>query len=403
VTALSALRADLARSPQVGDAGREVELWVALATALERSTVFDDGSFAFLREVISSLRAHISNDDEGEAAVRTVLEAEHIPTPDRIAAAIRVIVRRMENLTAFSLADETLRLLQRRAESLSILERGRVMQQRARIARHRGDFSTAEDLYHAVGRLGREHRLSELTARSLLGPVTIARIRGNLPAAARLARRGLQAAIECDRTDLITIAHHECLVTSAKRGDVSAALVHGWAYLQHAQSQYEQVVALLNIAAALEQNGHYEDAFSTFRLVLSRRLNTLELLPALGGLALTAARLRKNDQAREYLQQLDALTSRGDLFWEVADAMREAACAWLLLGDVQSAERCASIAQAVANRHGFHEIAFSIESLALQTARTAPRQKLTAPAAEVREHLASMSAELAAAGASSEP
>lgn len=380
---LDAVRRDCARTPALAQLPA-MPAWIAIATAVGRANAVSF-PLAVLR-VARHLDDAARTAEPGVARLQALADA-HEPPVLEAAVALRAIAARMEDATALELADVMLAGVLAAAPGLPALERGRLLAQRARVARQLGDVDRARDGFDLVARLAREAAAPELHARAAVGRGVLALVRGNLPEADRQFTRAAHVLGECaaassdgDLRDVALAAHQGCLIVAGKRRDVDAALVHGWQAFELARDAASQGSTLSNIAAALSDARRDADALAAFRAAMRRVLPTRVSLAVLSGAALSAARLGDARTARELTARVAQAADRSDLEWQVAEALITAAEALMLIGDGEEARELGERARSLADRRAFHELSHRASTLVEQQVRDRMRvEQATAP------------------------
>jgi len=281
-----------------------------------------------------------------------------------VSALARRVADRAEQAGALLLANSVLWDLERMGEALPSLERGRVLAQRARVARKANAHEVALGLYKRVAALGRTHASGELRARAAIGFGVLAQVRGNLPLAARHFRTAAREAKRVGTPDVLRIAQHGQLTIAAKRGAFSDALVHGWhAYRDAWGNREAEAEMLLNLAQLAFDVGRADAAFAGFTAALMRRPGPARALPALGGAARAAAALGRVELLRFYAQQVDAHGSDEGFAYAIASALLDVALAFAS-HDGKEASARVSAGLALTTKYGFHELDFQLRDLA---------------------------------------
>src|SRR5258708_11223169 len=152
------------------------------------------------------------------------------PEENRVAAIFsltRDVAQAAERAGALHTSYSLLATLDRIPYHDAPVEYGRVLAQRARVARKADSLDVAETLYRRVSAIGRECKSPELEARALIGRGIVAQTRGNHPAAHRLFTIAARMAERAGRVDLVRLAHHSLMVLAARRGEVREALPPG--------------------------------------------------------------------------------------------------------------------------------------------------------------------------------
>lgn len=380
-TPVSALRADLERAGR-SDFGARTGAWLAFAGLLAH---VGDRHAGDATRAVEMLGALLDADGELPAAASSP-ERRAIARLDAAlratdhagaAAAIRDIASVVEDAGALGLADCILTHMVAALPGLGLREQGRVLAHRGRLARQAGDHDLAMARYDLVARLARRSRDPELRARALVGYGVLAIIRGNFPAAdrwftqaARAADRARAggAADPAGARDVATAAHHGCLMLAGRRGETSRALVHGWLAFEHAAGDpTREAEMLLNVGAVLADAGDHVASFAAVTAALARKPVPRLALPALGGAAGAAAHLGRATEVRAATARIAELADHVGLPHPVADACLAAAVALRRIGDPGAAGPFAARARALAETHGFHQIAFALNA-AEQTA-----------------------------------
>lgn len=339
-------------------------LWLALSTTLTRAATAPREARGLLR---SLGRARISSTFP---TVTAQLLARLADAPTDMAL-LRRLITQMEDTGALALADTALGA----ASELpwcDELERGRMLAQRGRVARHLGRLDLAEDRYRSVDLLARRTRSSELGARARIGYAVLALVRGNIPSSERWFRLAVRLADASEVSDVRILAHHGCLVAAAKRGDFGRALVHGWRAVIAADGDPAlEAEMLLNLSAVVLDTGNARAASAGFEAVLRRTRVPRVVLPALAGGALAHAMIGESTRARALLARLERAGAANVLPFPIADALLTATRAWHVLGDEDASARSRAHGLLLARAHGFHEITFMLEATERETVEPA--------------------------------
>ena len=238
-----------------------------------------------------------------------------------------------------------------------VVEWGRVLAQRARVARKADAPEVARRLYGRVRRLGKMKQNAELLARAHVGLGVLAQYRGNLPE----ARRRYEAAVrEADRSgihELSSRAHHGMMVVAARAGAYAEALVHGWRAFTDAEGDADlEAESLLNLAQLALDLGEASAALNGFTAALTRTSLDRLTLPALGGAARAAAALGDERVGLIVDRQLRERIRTTVLSYQRASASLEIAMAHAVAENMVAARREATEARRIARRHAFHEL-----------------------------------------------
>jgi tetratricopeptide (TPR) repeat protein len=208
------------------------------------------------------------------------------------------------------------------------IELGRLLAQRARVARKADSSDVADTLYRRVDSLGRTAKAPELTARAAIGFGVLAQFRGNLPLAAQHFAKAARIAARAGDADLLRLAQHGRMVIAAKRGEFADALSFGWDAFAAASGNREQEAdMLLNLAQIAFDTGHPQPALQGFSAALARRPGPRLLLPALGGTARAAAALNRMDVVHWCGARVDGIAPEGSFTYPIASALLDLALA----------------------------------------------------------------------------
>jgi tetratricopeptide (TPR) repeat protein len=241
--------------------------------------------------------------------------------------------------------------------SLSPVQRGRVLARRARILSRLGRMDGARDHFIAIDRLGRQAKSDELRARACLGLASIAQMRGNYPALETFGRRALRIS---RRAGLSFIERYSrlCLtVAAAARHDFDTALLHGWVVYHASVGQpNEEGEILQTFGQLMVEAKHFDEARAAFGAVVSRALPARIIVPALGGLAISAAETGHPATVRWVASQLRALKTAGVARYLLSLALLECSIALARVGQVVASDELRSEATTIAAEHGFHEV-----------------------------------------------
>jgi hypothetical protein len=276
---------------------------------------------------------------------------------------VRRVADAAEQGGALWLANAMLTGLERIGDEFSGLEVGRILAQRARVARKADAADIARVLYKRVAKLGRQNGEPELTARAEIGFGVLAQVRGNLPLAARHFERAAGIAAHSTETELLWLAEHGRMVTAAKRGAFAAALRHGWtAFTVSRGNREREADMLLNLAQLAFDTGHPLPALHGFAAALKRKPGPHLTLPALGGAARAASVLGRADIVRWCADRLEVDTPSGSFAYPTASALLDVASA--LTDNLPSRARAvAERALELAERFGFHELEHHLRTL----------------------------------------
>ena len=287
--------------------------------------------------------------------------------PPRDLAAMAALTRRVadaaEQRGALWLAYAMLTTVERAGDAMSPLELGRVLAQRARVARKADSSEIAHTLYSRVDTLGRRANVPELTARAAIGLGVLSQFRGNLPLAAQHFAKAARIAARAGDADLLRLAQHGRMVIAGRRGAFADALSFGWdAFAASAGNGEQEADMLLNLAHIAFETGHPGPALQGFSAALARRPGPRLLLPALGGAARAAAALNRMEVVQWCSAQIDEMAHKGSFAYPIASALLDLALATATTQPTV-AERYVSRALRLAEEFQFHELEHHLVTL----------------------------------------
>jgi hypothetical protein len=296
-----------------------------------------------------------------------------------LSQAVRAIAGVAEDGGALRLANVLLHLVFEalRGENEPV-ERGRIIAQRARVARKCGEFEAAEALYLDTKARALRLESDELYARASVGLGMLARTRGNLPAMREHFALAMTAAERDGSREVTALAHHCLMLSAATEGAFDVAILHAWAAFQDVRGdRVREADALLNIGQALLDCGEPGVALRAFVASLRRRPPVRLELPALGGLAMALAAEGNAHALQRVIARVDHLSTSADFQYEAAAAGADVVSALAMLHDAATEARRRSVWHA-ATEAGFHEIEFRMEFLTVTPGT--PRRETQAPA-----------------------
>lgn len=302
-----------------------------------------------LRRIVTWCRRVLGEQGGGEGP----LEAQAIDLIQRV-------VSRMEDAGAFNLATLTLQSLAVLNSSESIVVRGRICAQAARIAWKSGNIGLAAARYRSVARLGQVGGHPELTVRAWIGYAVIARLRGNYPRLRYWSRRAATLAEREALVDLASLAYHSLMVGAGIQARYDLALRYAWR--SYELSQADPIAAadtLLSVSQTLLDAGAPDAAMAGFSAVISRRPPMRIALPAIGGLALAAAGVGCPGDVERAARLVLCLSESSGLPYAGAAALVECFEAAIAVG--VDGGRVREAALAIMREHAFNEFAFRLE------------------------------------------
>ena len=331
--------------------------WVRVAVALDRA-VRSRGS---VRE--KELRQFL-----GDEGIHTLPEVG-VPYPF-VEKVVRREASQMEEWAFLRLAYTTLSALSAILPDAMLLERGRVLAQRARVAYKLGATVAARVYYEEVEALAAAGSLPELKGRALVGFGLLAEFAGDFPGSRSLFAQVL--GLDGAAADSISIAHHGLMIAAAEAGNFDRAIQHAWSAYSGAESNALQSDMLVDLAQLLLLVGQPTAALSGFASALARQLSPRLALPALGGVALSAVGARGLESARAVVRlaatQTESLVvSLGGgtspaMPFHCANALTEVSEALSAVEETAWSTRCAVHASQIAACHRFHRISHRLEN-----------------------------------------
>ena len=355
---LDAYRAAAVRSAVALDDGT----WAQVGTLLEHAALLaPDERGAHVHLATNTIRGAI-----GDVVWRAGHPTDpHAPSDqERLEGRLRVYCEVIEDAGAFEVADAIVAAYVAADVTIQPLERARVESVRARLAWKRGDLDIASERYHRVAADARRLRSDELQVRAWTGDAIVARLRGNFPESRAKGQHAVALAERAGLQRLASVAHQSLMVADAVAGAFAAAIDHAWrAFLCAQGDESMESAALGNVGQVFLDAGHPATATSAFRAVIRRQPSTRILLPALGGLAVAAARLKATDALDEARREIAVRMSAGAAPYDTATAMLDLARAYTAMHDQKRAKVFLRHAKDIARKHGFHEIGHHADAL----------------------------------------
>lgn len=367
--ALAAYRKDVAHPGHAAAPGSELDdrssEWLAFAVAIERLAASWNAADAV--DVSNALEPMLRDLVGAPAAASYLAPRVQAPTQRLrlrdVAELTRRIADEAEQGGALWLAYSMLTTLERIGSELPTLEAGRILAQRARVARKADGAEIAEVLYKRVAKLGRAANEPELTARAAIGFGVLAQMRGNLPSAARYFERAAHVASRVPNPELVGVAEHGRMTIAASRGAFADALRHGWAAYSAATGDRErEAEMLLNLAQLAFDTGHPRAALQGFTAALQRRPGPRLMLPALGGAARAAAAVGRTDVVSWCTSRLSEETRAEGFAYPKASALLDLALALTSTAPAQSMTLVRR-ALRLTGRFEFHELEHHLRTL----------------------------------------
>jgi tetratricopeptide (TPR) repeat protein len=388
LSALVAYRKDVAHlghgTPLTSELDDRLSRWLAFAAMLERLAASRNAADPLdVSRALETMLREFADAPTGESILRWTHSPSRPLELRELSELARRVADEVEQGGALWLAYSMLATLERIEGELPALEAGRMLAQRARVARKADASEIAEALYKRVAKLGRTAGEPELTARAAIGFGVLAQMRGNLPSAARHFERAARVANRVQNPELVGVAQHGRMTIAASRGAFADALRYGWAAFSAAVGDRErEAEMLLNLAQLAFDTGHPRAALQGFAAALQRRPGPRLMLPALGGAARAAAALGRTDVVSWCATRLSEATRADGFAYPKASALLDLA---LALAGTAPAQAAAIVQRALnlTSRFKFHELEHHLRMLEAElelrqaTPRAAPPTSIT--------------------------
>lgn len=355
-TAASAYRTDTRARRADQPFGPDDGLWLQSVSLLQeavRTPAAVDG--AALQHACTAARQSL-----GPALARGV-PTDPAATECATLLPLRLLAEEMEEAGALHLAGGALESLLATG-LLGDVESGRVAAQCARIAWKRGELERSATLYRAVERIARATKSHELRVRGLIGRAVLAQLRGNMPDVYRWAGQAVRLSERHRLPMLARIARTALMAADARAGRFDSALQHAWLNYRSAQGNHvEESTVLGNMGQLLLDLGRPDTARAAFSALFVRSASPRMIVPALGGFALASAACGEAADLTWAVREIRRAIEGGGAPYDVAVASLEAATALASLGRDDEAGAMRADAAAIADRHGYHEIAHRVQ------------------------------------------
>ncbi|MBC7844577.1 MAG: hypothetical protein H7099_19865 [Gemmatimonadaceae bacterium] len=285
-----------------------------------------------------------------------VLPSGHAPIAE-LFFATQSVAEEQELSGAFGLAFVTLSgLLRAFGERAAPRAQGSVLAQTGRVVRQMGLTDLAQEYYEDAMTLGYECEALDVVARALLGTGVLALTRGNYPMAREQFERALVNAERATDPEMIRSSHHGLMNCSIASGDLDSALVHGWNVLRLCIAPESRAEALLNMAEICRLTGEHDAAIRVYAVAVEWTSQRGLRLNALSGALHCAVALRRVQDARRYVGDIDEMMPQVLDYYTLADVGVEIAESLYNLGEIDTARERLASAIALANTHTFHEV-----------------------------------------------
>ena len=331
--------------------GARDSVWIAVTSVLEHATLIPDDA-----PILIGRAAEMARDALGEEFVQRRGDREW-PSDRWPGDAILLLADDAHEGDAFQTSLAMLTALDRGNQDLLPVQRGRVLARRGRALSRLGRLDDARDQFRAVGRLGKDTSGVELRARAWLGLGSLAQMRGNYAELESLNRRALRLARRGGLSLIERYSRLGLMIAAATRHDFDVALVHGWAVYRTSVGPFEEGEILQSFGQLMVEARCFAEARAAFGAVVSRALPARIIIPALGGLAISAAESARPATVRWVANQLHALSATGVPRHPLSVSLLECSLALARIGQQAASDSFREQATALAQEHGFHEVA----------------------------------------------
>jgi tetratricopeptide (TPR) repeat protein len=355
ISGARAYRADAIRdgTPRRLAAGTEARegCWIAVTSLLEHAPLIESDSARLVRAAVEMAR-----DALGAQAVQRRGDREW-PDNRFPSDAILLLTDEAYEADALQTALAMLTALDAADRALLPVQRGRLLARRGRVLSRLGRVDDARDHFDAIERLGRQAASDELRARAWMGLASVAQMRGNYPAMQALSRRALRLSRRAGLAFIERYSRLGLMIAAGAAHDFDAALFHGWAVYHASVGQpIEEGEILQTFGQLMVEARFFAEARAAFGAVVARALPARIIVPALGGLAISAAETGRPATVRWVENQLRALSAAGAPRYILSLALLECSIAMARVGQIAASDEVRSEATRIAAEHGFHEV-----------------------------------------------
>ena len=349
-SALQAFRSDFV--PDGPEATQEDQSAVLAATLLRQSLAAPDDVQA---SPIREKALEVARESLGETALAEGCTYDDFPATS-FSDVIRLLAQRTDRSGRLHLAQH---LLESAAEiETDPLASGRILSERARVARKLGFHDLSFEQCQQLHREGRRLQSGELVAKALFGLAALADSRGNN--VERLVK--LRAGVRVARANgLKRLWANGCLglgTTSAMKGRYGDAVAHLWkAYELTGGKTFIAQAALSNLGQTLLISGRPVEARKVVTVVL--QTSPWGALPAtLGTFAIANAQLGDREGVRWAAKQINRYAIGFGDSKEIAESLMECSAALNAIGEKAEAAAMKRRSEDMAVRYGFHGLTF---------------------------------------------
>jgi len=375
-TPFEAYRLDLSRAGTEDDFGSADSLWLLVAHCLSRFSEqpetarldLAERSAQALEQFAASAHGALEPDsvqplDEGSLGeLQKMIEGLHRYAEragqEQIAKAVIDMSGRITASGALMLAYTMVGSAREAVRDASARSGGLLLAEQGRIARLLGNLDDAEQLYAQVHGIGERTDDQLLLGRAAIGRGNTSRLRGNYPKAREFFTEALAISEAASIAEIQRLAHQGLTIILGEARDYDGALFHGWlTFVQAGGRQKEESEALINLANISVLAGQPKAALHAILKSIPNIADGRILLPALGIGALAAARCGEVSMIEPLTEKLERAVSESTLPYENANALLTLSQAFAELGRENRAFTTRERAKAIAEEHGFHELA----------------------------------------------
>ncbi len=379
-TPFEAYRLDLSRVGSEDDFGAADSLWLLVAHCLSRFSEQPETARLDLAErSAQALEQFAASADEAveQDGVKPLDEASlgdlqklidglqryaDRAGQETIAKVVIDLSGRMTGAGALTLAYTMVGSAREALHDASARSRGLLLAEQGRIARLLGNLDDAEQLYAQVHGIGERTGDQLLLGRAAIGRGNTSRLRGNYPKAREFFNDALSISEAAGIAEIQRLAHQGLTIILGEARDYDGALYHGWlTFVQANGRQKDESEALVNLANISVLAGQPRAALHAILKSIPNLADGRILLPALGIGALAAARCGEVSMVEPLTEKMERAVAESSLPYENANALLTLSQAFAELGRDNRAFMTRERARAIAEEHGFHELAHAAE------------------------------------------
>ena len=337
---------------------------VLAATLLRQSLTGVDDEAA---ERLRSEAERIACASLGENALEQGCTYDDHPSRSRTDV-VRRLVQRTEHAGRLNLAQHLLEsIAQIEQEPIS---RGRILGDRARVSRKLGHLDLSFEQSQELLRTGKRAKLPELVALAYSVASAVAETRGNRLQFRELSKRSLRVARAGGFRKLQASGYLAMGTSDAMASRYGDAVANYWRAFGIVDGAGQIARAVLsNLATTLLMSGRPLEARKIATMVLQQPVPAISALPSLGTYALACANLGDVDAVLWASGQVRQFGKSRHTARELAEAMIECAAALEAIGREAQAGVLKRRGEAIAQRHGFHDLTFEEAALSARGRR----------------------------------